>query len=59
MLALIADLAVRVVLALLPEVIEAVRAGGDDAAVRRRLAIKLKRRALEQAYELARKELGK
>lgn len=59
MLAAIAELATKVVLALLPEIISAVQAGGTEAAIRQRLAIKLKRRAIEQAYEVAAAELKK
>lgn len=59
MLAVIADLATKLVLALLPEIIEAVRSSKDEAEIRRKLTIKLKRRAIEQAYEVAAAELKK
>lgn len=56
---MIADLATKLVLALLPEIIETVRSSKDEAEIRRKLTIKLKRRAIEQAYEAAAAELKK
>jgi hypothetical protein len=59
MLAAVAQLATQIIMALLPDVIEAVRSGKSEAQIRRSVAIKLKRKAIETAYSEAAKELGR
>lgn len=59
MLQAVANLATQIVLALLPDIIAAVREGKDEATIRRKVAIKLKRKAIEAAYDAAAKELGR
>jgi hypothetical protein len=59
MLAAVAKLATQVVQALLPDIIAAVRSGKSEAQIRRSIAIKLKRKAIETAYNEAAKELGR
>jgi hypothetical protein len=46
----IAEVAVAIVRALLPDIIAAVKQGGDEAAIRKRVLIKVRRKAIEQAY---------
>jgi hypothetical protein len=53
----IADTAVAIISALLPDIIAAVKQGGDEKAIRRRVLIKVRRKAIEAAYDRVAKEL--